>query len=116
MQGRDFSGLTALFNSITKLPSKKAPGTVSAIVETDPKLFSDQNIDLMTTVLITAAEKGLANVQFNITDAQTLMDAKKNPDKHRNLAVRVSGFSQKFTQLDEALQNHIIDRTKHNCI
>ena len=116
MQGRDFSGLTALFNSITKLPSKKAPGTVSAIVETDPKLFSDQNIDLMTTILITAAEKGLANVQFNITDAQTLMDAKKNPDKHRNLAVRVSGFSQKFTLLDEALQNHIIDRTKHNCI
>jgi len=116
MQGRDFNGLTSLFNSITKLPSKKAPGTVSAIVETDPKLFSAGNIDIMTTILITAAEKGLANVQFNITDAQTLMDAQKNPDKHRNLAVRVSGFSQKFTQLDEALQNHIIDRTKHNCI
>jgi formate C-acetyltransferase len=116
MQGRDFNGLTSLFNSITKLPSKKAPGTVSAIVETDPKLFTSGNIDIMTTVLITAAEKGLANVQFNITDAQTLMDAQKNPDKHKNLAVRVSGFSQKFTQLDDALQDHIINRTKHNCM
>ncbi len=114
MQGRDFRGLTAVFNSITKLPSKKAPGTVSAIVETDPQLFNDRNIDIMTTVLITAAENGLANVQFNITDAQTLMDAKANPDRHKNLAVRVSGFSQKFTQLDDSLQNHIINRTKHN--
>ena len=116
MQGRDFNGLTSLFNSITKLPSKKAPGTVSAIVETDPKLFSDQNIDIMTTVLLTAGEKGLANVQFNITDEQTLRDAKAHPEKHRNLAVRVSGFSQKFNLLSDDLQDHIINRTKHNCI
>jgi formate C-acetyltransferase len=111
MQGRDFCGLTALFNSITKLPSHKAPGTTSAIIEVDPKLFKD--IDKLTDILFTAAEKGLCNVQFNTIDAETLRDAQRNPDRHRNLAVRVSGFSQKFHLLNKPLQDHIIARTKH---
>ncbi len=116
MQGRDFSGFVALLNSISKLPTKRTPGTTSAIVEVDPKLFTDSNIDCFTDILLAAAEKGLSNVQFNTVDADTLRDAKLHPEKHNNLAVRVSGFSQKFNLLDEALQNHIIERTKHQCL
>ena len=71
MQGRDFNGLTALFNSIAKLPSKRAPGTTSAIVEADPKLFCDRNIDTLTDIMFAASRKGLCNVQFNIIDAET---------------------------------------------
>lgn len=116
MQGRDFNGLTALLNSIASLPSKKAPGTTSAIVEVDPKLFCNRNIDTMTDVLIAASRKGLCNVQFNIIDADTLIDAQKHPEHYNNLAVRVSGFSQKFNLLSPELQNHIIGRTKHTCL
>ena len=116
MQGRDFNGLTALLNSIAKLPSKKAPGTTSAIVEVDPKLFCDRNLDAMTNIFIAASQKGLCNVQFNVIDAETLIDAQKHPDHYNNLAVRVSGFSQKFNLLSPELQNHIIGRTKHACL
>ena len=116
MQGRDFNGLTALFNSIAKLPSKRAPGTTSAIVEADPKLFCDRNIDTLTDIMFAASRKGLCNVQFNIIDAETLIDAQKNPEHYNNLAVRVSGFSQKFNLLTPELQNHIIGRTKHTCL
>ena len=116
MQGRDFNGFTALLNSMAKLPTKKAPGTTSAIVEVDPKLFTDSNIDLFVDILLSASQKGLCNVQFNTIDAQTLIDAQKHPDKYKNLAVRVSGFSQKFNLLDKALQDHIIGRTKHQTI
>ncbi|MBP5274212.1 MAG: hypothetical protein ILO36_04680, partial [Abditibacteriota bacterium] len=116
MQGRDHSGLTALLNSISSLPAKKAPGTVSAIVETDPKLFSERNIGLMTDVLAAAGKNGLCNVQFNIVDAETLIDAQKHPEHYNNLAVRVSGFSQKFNLLGAELQDHIIGRTKHRCL
>ena len=116
MQGRDFNGLTALFNSIAKLPAIKAPGTTSAIVEVDPKLFCDRNIDTLTDIFIAASNNGLCNVQFNIIDADTLIDAQKHPDKYSNLAVRVSGFSQKFNLLTPELQNHIIGRTKHTCL
>ena len=116
MQGRDFNGLTALFNSIAKLPAIKAPGTTSAIVEVDPKLFCDRNIDTLTDIFIAASNNGLCNVQFNIIDADTLIDAQKHPDKYSNLAVRVSGFSQKFNLLTPELQNQIIGRTKHTCL
>ena len=116
MQGRDFNGLTALLNSISKLPSLKAPGTTSAIVEVDPKLFCDRNLDTMTDIFIAASQKGLCNVQFNVIDADTLIDAQKHPEHYNNLAVRVSGFSQKFNLLSPELQNHIIGRTKHTCL
>lgn len=116
MQGRDFNGFTALINSLCALPTKKAPGTTSAIVEVDPKLFTDSNLDLFTDIMLAAAENGLSNVQFNTVDADTLIDAQKHPEKYNNLAVRVSGFSQKFNLLDKNLQNHIIGRTKHATI
>ena len=113
MQGRDFNGLTAVMNSISKLPTKRTPGSTSAIIEVDPKLFTDKNIGVITNILIAAGKMGLSNVQFNTIDAETLKDAQKNPEKYNNLAVRVSGFSQKFNLLDKDMQNHIIGRTKH---
>jgi len=116
MQGRDFKGLTAVFHSICKLPAYRTPGTTSAIIEVDPKLFHDSNIGILTDLLVSAGQKGLGNVQFNTVDAETLIDAQKHPEKHRNLAVRVSGFSQKFNLLETELQNHIIERTKHACL
>ena len=116
MQGRDFSGLTALLNSLSKLPTKRTPGTTSAIVEVDPKLFCDRNMEALTDIFIAASRQGLSNVQFNITDADTLLDAQKHPERYLNLAVRVSGFSHKFVLLAPHLQEHIIGRTKHQCL
>ncbi len=116
MQGRDFNGLTAIMNSISSLPTKRTPGTTSAIVEVDPKLFCDKNIDALTDILVASGKKGLSNVQFNTVDAEMLIDAQKYPEKYNNLAVRVSGFSQRFNLLNKELQNHIIGRTKHSCL
>jgi formate C-acetyltransferase len=116
MQGRDHRGLTALFNTLTKLPTKRTPGTTSAIIEVDPTLFEDENLDIMTDIFRTAAEMGLSNAQFNMVDAETLKQAKAHPERHVNLEVRVSGFSQKFILLSPDLQDHIIARTKHAMI
>ena len=116
MQGRDFNGLTAVFNSIAKLPTLRTPGTTSAIIEVDPKLFTDRNIPMLARILLASSKKGLQNVQFNTVDANTLIAAQKYPEKYNNLAVRVSGFSQKFNLLTKELQDHIIGRTKHACL
>ena len=116
MQGRDFNGFTALLNSLAKLPTKKAAGTTSAIVEVDPVLFTDSNIPHFVDIMYATAEKGICNVQFNVVDADTLRDAQKHPERYRNLAVRVSGFSQKFEFLNKDMQDHIIERTKHRHI
>ncbi len=71
-------------------------------LESPPRLL--QSLCCLTAV---------CNIQFNTVDTDTLIDAQKHPDKYKNLAVRVSGFSQKFHLLDKAMQDHIISRTKH---
>ena len=116
MQGRDFCGFTAVLNSLSKLPTRRCPGTTSAIIEVEPKLFTDSNIEKFADILLASAEKGLCNVQFNTVDAETMLDAQKHPEFHNNLAVRVSGFSQKFNLLERPMQDHIIGRTKHKVL
>lgn len=113
MQGRDFRGLTALINSLAKLPQHMAAGSTSAIVEAEPVLFAPENLDHLVTLLKTAVQKGVGQLQFNVVSEQTLRKAQAEPEKYRNLAVRVSGFSQKFCLLSKEIQDHIIARTKH---
>ncbi len=113
MEGRDFNGFTALINSLCKLPTLRTPGTTSAIVEVDPQLFTVVNIPKFADIMLAAASNGLSNIQFNTIDVETLIDAQRNPENHKNLAVRVSGFSQRFDYLDKDMQDHIIKRTKH---
>ncbi|TFG71896.1 MAG: hypothetical protein E4H27_03665 [Anaerolineales bacterium] len=113
MQGRDFKGLTAVINSLAKLPQHLAAGSTSAIIEVEPVLFTEEHIDHLVTLLKTTSEKGVGQLQFNVVSAETLRKAQSEPENYRNLAVRVSGFSQKFCLLNKELQDHIIARTKH---
>jgi formate C-acetyltransferase len=113
MQGRDEAGLTAVLNSLAKLPHVRAAGSTSAIIEVDPALFHKGNLAHMVSFLRTAVQKNVGQIQFNVVNAETLKKAQREPEKYRNLAVRVSGFSQRFSLLDRKLQDHIIARTKH---
>ncbi|HOU09211.1 MAG TPA: pyruvate formate lyase family protein [Clostridiales bacterium] len=113
MQGRDTGGMTAVLNSIAKLPARMAAGSTSAIIEADPALFEPGRLVHMVTLMKTAVQKGVGQLQFNVVSAETLKKAQERPDEYANLAVRVSGFSQRFCLLDKKLQDHIIARTKH---
>jgi len=55
-------------------------------------------------------------IQFNVVTAETLRAAQQNPDKYRDLIVRVAGYSDYFCDLTAALQNEIIARTEHQGI
>jgi len=52
------------------------------------------------------------HIQFNVVTAETLRDAKAHPERHRDLIVRVAGYSDYFCDLTEALQDEIIARTE----
>jgi formate C-acetyltransferase len=54
------------------------------------------------------------HVQFNTVSSQTLLDAQRHPEKHRDLVVRVAGYSALFVSLDKATQDDIIERTVHS--
>ena len=53
------------------------------------------------------------HVQFNVVTADTLREARRDPDAHRHLIVRVAGYSDYFNDLGPELQEEIITRTEH---
>ena len=53
-------------------------------------------------------------IQFNIMDAATLKEAKRHPEKYRDLVVRVGGYSAYFVSLSPEVQDEIIGRTEHS--
>ena len=54
------------------------------------------------------------HVQYNIVSRETLLAAKKNPEKYRDLVIRVAGYSAFFTTLAPEMQDDIIARTEHS--
>ena len=54
---------------------------------------------------------GAATVQFNCVSVNELKDAQINPERHRDLQVRICGLSAYFVTLDRAIQDEIIDRS-----
>lgn len=56
------------------------------------------------------AQMGCQQLQMNTIDKATLLDAQKHPERHRDLVVRVWGWSGYFCELDEVYQDHIIAR------
>ena len=52
------------------------------------------------------------HVQYNVVSRQTLLDAQACPEKHRDLIVRVAGYSAFFNALSRQTQDDIIDRTE----
>jgi len=113
MQGRDFRGLSAVLNSLARIPHHLAAASSSAIIEVDPKLLEGEGRERFAEAVRTAFDNGVGQLQFNVVSAETLEDARAHPELHQNLAVRVSGYSYRFCLLDPAMQDHIIQRSKH---
>ena len=55
---------------------------------------------------------GGSHVQFNCVSSDTLKEAKRHPDQHKDLVVRVAGFSAFFVHLDDGVQDELIKRTE----
>ena len=53
------------------------------------------------------------HIQFNVVSVDTLRAAQQEPEKYRDLIVRVAGYSDYFCDLSDALQLEIISRTEH---
>jgi len=113
-QGRDVEGVTAVLNSIAKLPHNRAAGATAAIVEIDPDLLSGpEGANRLTQLTQTAVAMGIGQLQWNVTTAERLIQAQEDPETYGNIAVRVAGYSQMFKLVPKDLQDHIIARTKH---
>ena len=74
----------------------------------------NENQEQFATFLKVAISVGFFQMQMNIIDSATLIDAKQHPEKYPGLIVRVWGFSAYFNDLPEDYQNLLIERAKAN--
>jgi len=113
-QGRDEEGVTAMLNSLARLPHDRAGGASAAIIEIDPALVAGEaGLERLLQAIRSAFAMGVGQLQWNVTTAERLEQAQQDPERFGNLPVRVAGYSQLFRLLNRELQDHIIARTKH---
>ena len=113
-QGRDEQGVTAMLNSLARLPHHRAAGASAAIIDLDPKLVEGEAGRQRLVALIRAAVgMGIGQLQWNVVTEERLRQAQRDPERYGNIPVRVAGFSQMFKLVEPQLQEHIIARTKH---
>ena len=114
VQGQDVAGPTAVANSLTKTDMSAAGNGMVLDMKFNPRFFDQpSHREALKALIDTFFERGGMEIQFNAIDRATLIDAQTNPDKHRNLVVRVSGFSAHFTTLIKNTQDDIIARTEY---
>ncbi|MEN8154596.1 MAG: trans-4-hydroxy-L-proline dehydratase [Acidobacteriota bacterium] len=112
-QGADRNGPTAVIKSASKIDHIKTGGTLLNQKFT-PSFFNDKkSIDSLVFLIRSYFKLNGHHIQFNVVNAETLREAKNDPEKHRDLIVRVAGYSDYFVDLVEELQDEIIRRTEH---
>lgn len=110
----DKNGPTAVFKSVSKLRTEQITGGVLLNQKVTPTLLASEENKQKLTMLIRAFFDRLHgyHVQYNVVDRATLLDAQAHPEKHRDLIVRVAGYSAFFNVLSKATQDDIIARTE----
>ena len=110
----DTHGPTSVFKSVAKLPTAKITGGVLLNQKVTPQILQKEEDKVKMVALIRTFFNRLKgfHVQYNVVSRATLLDAQKHPEKHRDLIVRVAGYSAFFNVLSKATQDDIIERTE----
>ncbi len=106
--GTDTNGITALLNSVSKLPFEKAiAGGLNLTFSS--KVSGDILLALITSYF---EKKGL-HVGITVLDKDTLRDAIEHPEQYQTLTVRLYGFSEYFINLPDWQQTAVLNRTAY---
>jgi formate C-acetyltransferase len=112
--GCDEKGPTALLKSITKLPLHLAAGTPVLNLRFQKSLFNNEESVAKLAKLVRAFFKqGGMQIQISVLDSKEMRNAQMNPEKHKDLIVRIGGYSEYFNILEKDLQETVIKRTEH---
>ena len=114
MVGRDQHGPTASLLSVSKLDNfLNSNGSLLNVKFSPSTLAGEDGLQKLMAYLRSFSKLGIQHIQFNVVDRKTLLDAQAHPEKHKNLVVRVAGYSALFVELSKAIQDDIINRTEH---
>ncbi len=112
-QGRDVNGTTAVLKSMSKLPSARFEmGTLLNQRFAPQLLATEEDVNRFVDYLRAFEALGDYHIQFNVIDGKTLRAAMDEPDKYKDLLVRVASYVSYFVEIDPAGQMDIIHRTE----
>jgi pyruvate formate-lyase/glycerol dehydratase family glycyl radical enzyme len=114
MQGMDLHGPTAVIKSLSKIDGSLLPQGYVFNLKFAPNIVDNES-KLQKFVDFNRAlnDFGIFHVQYNVLKAEVLIQAQKEPEKYKDLLVRISGYSAYFVELGRDVQNHLIKRTEH---
>jgi pyruvate formate-lyase/glycerol dehydratase family glycyl radical enzyme len=111
VQGADRNGPTAVIKSAAKMDHLRTCGTLLNMKFTPGVLQGEEGIDKLAQLVRTYFRLDGHHVQFNVVDAEIMRHAQEYPQEHRDLIVRVAGYSDYFCDIGRELQDEIISRT-----
>lgn len=111
--GTDVKGATALLKSISHLPHSRFTQGTQMNLKIEPEMLEGETgLNNMVYLLKTQCTLDIYHTQYNIIDRDILIDAQKHPEDHKDLLVRVAGYSAFFVELGKDIQDDIIQRTE----
>jgi formate C-acetyltransferase len=113
VQGADRHGPTAVIRSAAKMDHLKAGGTLLNMKFAPDLVATEDGLDKWLHLVRSYFKMDGHHIQFNVVRAETLREAQQHPEQHRDLIVRVAGYSDYFCDLSAELQEEIITRTEH---
>lgn len=113
MQGMDHCGPLAVMQSAMRVDQDPFQATLLNMKFHPSSLKTEEDMGKLASLICTYLDNGGKHVQFNVVDKETLVDARENPAAHRDLIVRIAGYSAYFVQLNDSMQQEVINRTTH---
>ena len=113
VDGTDVLGPTASLNSVAKLDQERFGNGINLNIKFDADTVAgEEGRAILEALLRGYFRQGGMQVQLNVLDPKVLEEAMADPDSHRNLLVRISGYSAYFVDLTPEMQQEIIDRSR----
>ncbi|MCX6572305.1 MAG: glycyl radical protein [Candidatus Aminicenantes bacterium] len=113
VQGADRKGPTAVIKSLGKMDHVRTGGTLLNQKFTPQLLADDAGLAAVKDLVRSYFRMMGHHIQFNVVTADLLREAQAQPEKYRDLIVRVAGYSDYFVDCSTELQDEIIHRTEH---
>jgi len=113
-RGSELNGPTAVLKSAGKISNAEVSLSQTLNLRVDPVVFEKEDGFKRLADLIRAfADQKVDHIQINVVSSDTLRAAQKEPDKYKELTVKVAGYNARFVDLHGELQDSIIARTEH---
>ncbi|MCJ7836085.1 hypothetical protein MUB23_11895 [Cuneatibacter sp. NSJ-177] len=112
VQGKDVNGPLAVLQSAMKLPQNEFMATLMNMKFHPSALKTESDLRKLGSMVKAYLTHGGKQIQFNVTSKETLLAAKKDKEKYRDLIVRVAGYSAYYVTLTERVQDELILRTE----